>query len=247
MKTINIILCSVGSAFAGGFAGYFVGKKIYQKKADMERNKVSDSLRKYYEENYIAKPIKKKEKKSEETKNAPKGASSIDMSKGTEMKDYFNYTKKYQPTELKNEDTNQNTILVNPHKQDSISTDQRGKEYGYTFSFDKIYILDDDEIKTVGETICYTCYSDNKIADDDYRLVKDPNEKFGKGNIEKIFNNETDELYIRDPELGVVYHILKEDITYNQAAGKYTHMFSEPDDADYEDEYQEYADMYDPE
>lgn len=240
MKTINVILCSIGSALVGGFTGYLATKKIYQKKADMERNKVSDSLRKYYEENYVAKPIKKKEKKTEEIKDAPKGASSIDVSKGTEMKDYFNYTKKYQPTESKNEDTNRDTILVNPHKPAIVTNNE-------TFSLNEPYILDEDEIKTVGETTCYTCYSDNRIADDDYRLVKDPYGKFGKDNIKKIFNNEIDELYIRNPELGVVYHILKEDVTYNQAAGKYTHMFSEPDDEDYEDDYEEYADMYVPE
>lgn len=200
----------------------------------MEREKVSSSLRRYYEENYTAKPIKQKEKK-EEPKSTSNGVCSIDMSKGTEMKDYFNYTKKYQSAE-KNEEQKQHTVLMTPDKPKYTINDIL-----------EPYILDDDEIKTVGETISYTCYSDNRIADDDYKLVKDPDEKFGKANIVHIYNNDTDELYIRSPKTRSVYHILKEDVTYNQAAGKYTHMLSEPDEEDYEDDYEEYADMYDPE
>lgn len=246
-KVTSILLSSIGSALTAGFIGYFVSKKVYTKKADEEKEKVTASLRKYYDENYVLKndPLKKSKDTNRETDRIHPTNLTVDpvlkfATKGDvvnpyseekrDMKDYVNYAKKYQAKPSK-------TAIEEAEKVEP-------------------YILSGEEeaFSIKQEIIPYVIYSDKQIADENYVLVKDPSKKFGEKNIDKILSNE-DAIYIYDPELNKVYEIVKEDRTYKDAAGKYAGAFSEPEedeepepyseDDEIEDEYGDYADRFD--
>lgn len=246
-KVTSILLSSIGSALTAGLIGYFVSKKVYTKKCDKEKEKVVASLRKYYDENYVLKndPLKKAKDANEETNKINltnltidpvlKYSNKVDVAnpfaeEKRDMKDYVNYAKKYQakPSKTAVEEAEKNEPYILSGEEEAFSIKQ--------------------------EIIPYVIYSDKQIADENYVLVKDPSKKFGEKNIDKILSNE-DAIYIYDPEHNKVYEIVKEDRTYNDAAGKYAGAFSETEEDDdenpyseddeIEDEYGDYADRFD--
>lgn len=256
-KVTSVLLSSIGSALTAGLVGYFVSKKIYTKKADEEKEKVAASLRKYYNDNYVLKndPLKKPKitieearKKEPYVKECPmelvnQQKESINSKTGLkcdstnsfseekrDMENYVNYAKKYQTKPSKN------------------TIDEAEKKEPYIISGEE------EAFSIKQEIIPYVVYSDKKIADDNYALVKDPSKKFGKKNLDTIFSSE-DVIYIHDPELNKVYEIVKEDRTYKDAAGKYAGVFPESEedsnedpyseDDEIEDEYGDYADRFD--
>ena len=183
---------ALGSA-VGGVIGYKMAKKKYENLADVE----VASVKKVFEERYA--------NETKQKNNKPKAT--IDIPKIKEVEDaevsqkYVDYSKRYRTDETSSEER----IVGKPTKK-TVKNPPNPRVP---------YMINPEEFKESHyevKTLFY--FSDKVVTDEDYKIIKHPEDYIGTEALGQFGIYEDDAVYIRDDSLGVDYEILLDERAY---------------------------------
>lgn len=201
------IIVSIASAVicggVGGFAGFFIAKKKYEKQITKE----VEAVEAYYKKNQpmhkktdISKPVTKQTK-------IPVDKNSLDLNSSKEpntTKNYGGYFGEYSGTKT-------------PEK----------------FDPNKPYIISEEEYaESEYDNRTLLIFDDGVLTDDDYNIVEDISGLVGNEvvNIMMSNKNSSDAMYVRNEKYKVDYEILRDLHTYKEASPFHTSVaYSEAD------------------
>ncbi len=224
MKTFIFSAVSMTlGAVAGGFAGYILTRKKYEKLADKEVESVKKSLQEYYEnkmkegKNNVKVPADATVKKN--NINRPKMDVPV---KDTSSINYDNF-------ENENDKKSYNEYIKKYRSSEEIKMEEK---FGNGKSF-RPYIISPEEFSDSEydvETLHY--YRDGVVADDDNNIIKDVKSTIGDEALNTFGVYEDDVVYVRNDEIKIDFEILLEQDEYTNIApnkGKLVNQFPTED------------------
>ena len=196
MKKIVTLLIGGLLLATGGASGFFIAKSMYKRKYQEYADQEVEAVKKVYEKHYGV--AKEPEKKQSTPLDKPfRSVPSFDV---PTQKKYIDYAKSYSA-----EDPN---VLKPAGQYDPID-----RKTQYTQK--EIYILTPEEFRESAEqasTLFY--YKDGVLADDDYNIIKNPEEIIGPDALKSFGRYEDDAVYVRNEILKKDYEILLDNRNY---------------------------------
>lgn len=183
---------ALGSAI-GGVVGYKIAKKKYENLADVE----VASVKRAFEERHV------NETKQKDTKSK----TSIDIPKIKEVEDakvsqkHVDYSKQYRTDETSAEER----IVGKPTKKTIKKSPNPRVPY---------MIAPEDFKESHYEVKSLFYFSDKVVTDEDYSIIKHPEDYIGTEALGQFGIYEDDAVYIRDDSLGIDYEILLDERAY---------------------------------
>lgn len=182
-------------AISGGAATYFLTKKKFEERAQME----IDSVKEYFT---VPKVELKKEDIAKEPSEEKKG---VIAEQATKKPSLTEYAKKLKDGGY----INYSDRNVNPEKDEKIESSMKPEvidpnEYGDDETYDQVSL---------------TLYADGVLADEDDTILN-INEVVGEGNLDRMGEYEDDALHVKNNVRKVYYEVLADERSYIDATGK---------------------------
>lgn len=206
MKKLSIIFGGLLLAI-GGAAGFLVSTLVYKKKYQKKADEEIESVKKVYAKHFGAKLEGEDKPKHEESPEKPfMSKTSLDAAEPSSVKKYIDYAGTYKSADPVVHDSKPSEPAVK--KAAPISNAKAAKPK-------KIVILTPEEFReSSNPTSTLFYYRDGVLADDDYNIIKRPEEKIGPEALKTFGRYEDDAVYVRNEDEGVDYEILLDNRNY---------------------------------
>jgi hypothetical protein len=199
MKASNIIISSL-CLIAGGAAGFFISKNVYKKKYQQYADEEIESVKKVYAKHFGGGDQPKegdnsdKEIPPKETFGTRSSLDDVGDGQPRSGKRVIDYTAPYKSGD--------------PVVRDNRPLDE-------ALEPKNIYILTPEEFRAStnpSTTLFY--YKDGVLADDDYNIIKHPEEVVGPEALNAFGRYEDDAVYVRNETTKMDYEILLDNRSY---------------------------------
>ncbi len=203
-KIIGFVVSMLGGSAIGGFIGYRLAKKRYERLADKEIESVKKAFLEMREREKAIVPdahsikgmMKERPKKEERSVDIPEISSE-------EIKDYHDYSKPYR-TEI-----GDNRVPGTPSsKTKKKSSTPKGP-----------YVISPEEFQESHyESKSLYYYTDKILADEYGKIIENPSMLIGADTLTKFGQYEEDAVFVRDDSLGIDYEVLLDERSYKKAS-----------------------------
>lgn len=211
MKPIkSLILCLI-SLTAGGISGFFISKHIYKKKYEKYADEEIASVKEVYAKHHMArysgeKPEEGTPDNESEHMLSRSSLNMPDMQHEGEKKAYVDYSAPYRKPES----------LPGPLGDPAVA---RIEPCPSIVGHEHIYILTPEEFESSdndAQTLFY--YRDGILTDDDYNIIKNPEELIGPDALNRFGAYHVDAVYVRNEKTKKDYEILLDNHAYLDVA-----------------------------
>lgn len=199
-NNLRLLVFSLLSGAGGLYVGFHLGKKKYERLADIEVESVKKTLEEHYKKKESIPEISPPEKVEESNKPLDE-----------EIEEYRDYSGRYS-TEANRGDRIVGTPVTIEKK---LTKEEVGHDGPYIIS-DRDYKESHYEAKTV------YYFKDKIVADDDYNELIDVDDRIGDENLVRLSAAKDDYIYVRNDELEIDYEILIDERYFEQAAPRKT-------------------------